>query len=131
MPKPYKYITHTDKCRQLDGCIEIYYQGEYLSIVRGLAIIKKGYAWDGATPKIKIKNNIIGVPDGSNDQCKKATLWHDALYQYKPIGISRKYADDLFLKDLIEAKWKYAKLYYCVVRVVGFFTWNLRKTIKK
>lgn len=51
----------------------------------------KGYAWDGASPKLKVAGLYIGTPDGSIDpktgkpRTYFATMFHDALYQYKSL----------------------------------------------
>lgn len=86
-------------------------------------VVRKGYTWDGCTPKIT-KN--IGVFDGLIDKetnKKKAyypSLIHDALYQYYGYhGISRKQIDLLFLRMLQKKKFAFSWLYYIAVRLFG------------
>ncbi len=68
----------------------------------GLFCIKKGYAWDGCSPKFVFADLIIGTPDGRlNESTGKpityyASLLHDVIYQFKMvIPVTRKEADDL------------------------------------
>jgi len=95
---------------------------EFLTVKKGIATIKKGYSWDGATPKVKLFGVIIGVPDGKKDQLRYATLWHDVLTQY---GTGKKKnVDLLFKKDMINVGWSLYSLYYTAVRLFGWLRWN-------
>lgn len=74
----------------------------------GTLFIPKGYAWDGAT----------FAPDFP--QLYYPTLVHDALYQFLPhTPMSRKEIDDIFLRQMQEANFKLAKIYYRAVRWFG------------
>lgn len=118
--KIYKYTLRDDKKRTILWAKDC--EHEFLSCKDGICIIKSGYSWDGATPKIKLFGKWIGTSDGKNDQLKYATMWHDVLTQY---GISSKiYVDYLFYSDMKNVGWKYAKLYYYAVRLFGWLRWN-------
>jgi hypothetical protein len=127
MARPYKYTEPHKRTRQLEGYNDVFFESEFLNIIKGLAIVKSGYSWDGASPKIEINGKFFGVPDGPNNECKEATYWHDVFYQYQPKGISRKQIDIWFLNDLKKSNWKHAKLYYTAVRLFGSVTWIIKK----
>lgn len=96
----------------------------------GVVTLKKGYAWNGCTPKFSFLDLFkIGTPDGVIDGETKlpvtamASALHDALYQYGIlIGITRKQADDEFKRFL--GRFKLAGLYYFTVRALGWAWWH-------
>lgn len=95
----------------------------------GKLTIKKGYSWDGCTPKVKIGKHLIGVPDGALIDgvpiTSTASLVHDVFYQFYGLGIplSRKEIDLIFLELLDEFHQK--NLYYWGVRIFGgIAAWN-------
>lgn len=106
----------------------------------GLVIVKgtyhKGYAWDGCTPKWNFFDLfLIGTPDGRaivNTQLPityYASLIHDILLQFKnDIGLSRKEADEVFLKYLGNFSLRY--VYFVAVRLFGM-TLTLIELIKE
>lgn len=106
----YKYDTQADE--HLD--IDIYENAhnDYISLDHGHLIIKKGYAWDGASgPAIDDKTNMM------------ASLVHDALYQLMREGLiertHRKYIDKLFREICLKngmSKFR-AWYYYQAVRI--------------
>lgn len=100
--------------------MHINYDSEFLSISKGHATVKKGYAWNGCTPKKVINSVLFGTPDGAGLITLRASLLHDALYQYGNSGITRKQADVLFLRHLRKNSFGFAKLYYRVVRMFGW-----------
>ena len=94
---------------------------------------KKGYAWDGCSPKFKFKDICwLGTPDAVlNWETKKpktyyASMVHDVFYQFskdvKPF-IKRKEVDDLFYDILKENNFRLANVYYRVVRLVSWMFW--------
>jgi len=94
---------------------------------------KKGYAWDGCSPKIKIIDIYFGTPeavlnfDTGKSKTYYASLIHDVFYQFsKDIKsfISRKEVDKEFYIILKENKFRFATLYYGVVRLLGWFFWK-------
>ena len=110
--KGYKYDLREDE--RVD--VEIYEQArnDFLSLDHGQLIIKKGYAWDGASgPTIDDKTNMT------------ASLVHDALYQLMREGLiersRRKYVDKLFRDICLKngmSKFR-AWYYYRAVRMFG------------
>lgn len=95
---------------------------------------KRGYAWDGCSPKLfKIKDIcLLGTPDGVlNFGTKKsktyyASLIHDVFYQFskdvKPF-ISRKEVDQEFYAILKRDDFRLAGIYYRFVRMLGWIFW--------
>jgi len=90
---------------------------EYLVLApTGLLLIKKGYAWDGASgPTIDTKS------------CMRGSLVHDALYQLMRLGLidtsNRDYADELMRKICIEdGMWSIRANVWCTFldRFAGF-----------
>lgn len=68
---------------------------------RGVLYIRKGYRWDGCSPKFMIFGKIIGTPDF--EKTKDASLVHDFLIEYcKHHSLSRKKIDVIFCKMLAE-----------------------------
>ena len=87
---------------------------------------KRGYAWDGCTPKFEILDMIFGVPDGKLDYLTQkpityyASMVHDMLYQFKKeVPLSRKEADLIFLKIMQEGGFMLSTIYYIAVRILG------------
>lgn len=83
------YLINTGLNLSVDLC------GDYLELYKGgLLVIKKGYAWDGATCAIDTNNFMRG------------SLVHDAMYQLIRDGAidkkHRVYADKLLHKILLE-----------------------------
>ncbi|MEN8825790.1 MAG: hypothetical protein ABF273_05485 [Wenyingzhuangia sp.] len=98
---------------------------------------EQGYSWDGCSPKWKILGKIIGTPDGRIDpktnkpKTYYASMFHDAIYQYKntqAMKISRKEADLIFLIMLKKAKFRFWRVYYLGVRIGGGFYGKWRTT---
>lgn len=97
-------------------------------------VVHTGYAWDGCSPKFRILDLEIGTPEGVTNWSTKrpityrASLVHDALYQYKyDHQISRKQADALFLQVLEQESFFWSKIYYLGVRAFGWIyniKWN-------
>ena len=103
-------------------------------IVRGSN--KKGYAWDGCSPKIKFKDICLGTPDAVlNWETKKpksyyASMIHDVFYQFsKDVKsfVKREEVDLLFYDILKENNFRLAKVYYRAVRLLGWMFWGKRR----
>ncbi len=99
-------------------------------IVRGSN--KEGYAWDGCSPKIKIKDVYLGTLEGvlnfdtGKSKTYYASMIHDVFYQFsKDIKslISRKEVDKEFYIILKKNEFRFAKLYYWGVRQFGWLFW--------
>ena len=82
--------------------------------------VKKGFSWDGASPKTRVFGEIIGTPDFP--ETYHATLVHDILYRAygnPNLQMSRIGIDRLFLKIMRQKRFKYALLWYWIVRLFG------------
>lgn len=118
----YKYILQEEKKRFFDFLKDVNVCYNFVTVENGWVTIKKGYSWDGATPKIKVFGKWIGVSDGKNNELKKPTMWHDVFTQY---GIGKKSdVDEIFRFDMFKIGWKYYKIYYKAVRMFGWLRWN-------
>ncbi|UCC94767.1 MAG: hypothetical protein JSW40_08140 [Candidatus Omnitrophota bacterium] len=102
----------------------------------GTVIVKgsnyKGYAWDGCSPKMKIKDVYIGTLeavlnfDTAKSKTYYASLIHDVFYQFgKDIKliVKRKEVDREFYIILKRDKFRFAGLYYTAVRLFGWIFW--------
>lgn len=113
------------------------FENEWLKLEQdGTVIIKgthyKGYAWDGCSPKVKIRDVYIGILEGvlnfDTGQSKTyyASLIHDAFYQFSKdlrSSIRRKEVDEEFYSILKRDGFRFAKLYYIAVRMLGWIWW--------
>ena len=101
----------------------------------GCLYIFKGYAWNGCSPKFKFGNLIIGTPEGEEDsngypKTYWASLIHDALYQLSEYTFNksdRKIADNIFLSLLQKNDFKYATIYFNMVRLFGWMFWGKKE----
>lgn len=95
---------------------------------------RKGYAWDGCSPKIiKIADMYFGTPEGllnySTGQPKTyyASMIHDVLYQFSgeiKRFVRREEADREFYKLLKRDNFRSALFYYRCVRLFGWIWWG-------
>lgn len=114
-----------------------YFENEWLNLASDGTIIVKGtnyngYAWDGCSPKLKIKDIYVGTFEGvlnfDTGQSKTyyASLIHDVFYQFsrelKPF-IKRKEVDREFYSILKNNGFSFAKFYYIAVRLFGWMFW--------
>jgi len=92
----------------------------------------KGYAWDGCSPKIKIKDLYLGTSeavlnlDTGQSKTYYASLIHDVFYQFSKqlrSCISRKEIDKEFYAILKKDNFRFARLYYFGVRLFGWVYW--------
>ena len=93
---------------------------------------KEGYAWDGCSPKIKIKDLYFGTPEAilnfetGKSKTYYASLIHDVFYQFSKYiksFIKRKEVDKEFCLILKKDNFRLAKIYYGVVRLLGWLFW--------
>jgi hypothetical protein len=99
-----------------------------------------GYAWDGCSPKWKLKEMYFGTPEAVlNNETRQsrtyyASLIHDIFYQFsnevKGI-IKRREADEEFYNILKRDGFKMARLYFWGVRCFGWIWWGKPKILKK
>lgn len=103
---------------------------------QGIVTVKgsyyKGYAWDGCSPKLKIKDVYVGTLEGAlnfdTGQSKTyyASLIHDVFYQFSKSlrrFIKREEVDREFYFILMRDGFRFAKLYYFAVRLFGWMFW--------
>ncbi len=108
--------------KSFDG---IGYSNEWVSISDGVISIKKGYAWDGCSPKKYIFGVLyFGVPDGNLYFGKPwtyyASLVHDVLCQYRnDIPISKDDVIKVFNDQLTEIGWPLRCVYVSAVSWFG------------
>ena len=131
--KFWKFVHHEDYQYYSERLRGRYFSKNWLSIENGLVTVKgsfnnkKGYAWDGCTPKFNFMDITWVIPDGKTIQHTEpisgkthyapityyASMIHDALYQYKRcIPVTRKEADLIFYDILKGSKFSLAWLYY-------------------
>jgi hypothetical protein len=80
----------------------------------GILYIKKGFTWDGCTPKFRIFGIIFGVPDFK--ETYRASAVHDFLINHQSShNISRYIIDMIFDHILKEDHFKYRWIYSGVV----------------
>lgn len=116
------------------------FENEWFKLSKdGLMTVKgthyKGYAWDGCSPKFKIKDLYFGTLEGvlnfGTGQSKTyyASLIHDVFYQFSRSVrsfIRRKEADREFYNILKMDDFRFARLYYFFVRWFGWIWWYTR-----
>lgn len=110
------------------------FKNEWVHISGNKITVKKGYSWDGCTPKLRIGDlGYIGTPDGTLNMetgypvTYYCSLVHDVLYQWKSEhNVSRLEADIVFLLMLKEIDFSKAEIYYIFVRIFGWLygKWN-------
>ena len=117
------------------------FENDWLKLSQdGKMIVKgthyNGYAWDGCSPKFKIKDWYFGtweaVLNFETGQSKTyyASLVHDVFYQFaKDVrsSVRRKEVDREFLNILKRDGLRFAKLYYVFVRLFGWIWWYGRR----
>jgi len=113
------------------------FENEWLRLEKDGTVIvkgsnKNGYAWDGCSPKVKIKDMYFGTPEAvlnfktGKSKTYYASLIHDIFYQFsKDIRsfISRKEVDKEFCIILEENEFRFSKPYYGFVWLFGWFFW--------
>ena len=144
-----KFVTLKTEIRGVE------YESDYLRLAKnGDLAIKRGYAWNGCSPKTAIMGMVFGTPEGALPKVREkyairkkleemgyaplnwnkpktyyATLIHDSLYQISDRHaekMDRKTADQIFLAFLKAFRFPPAKLYYLVVRIFGKYYWGLK-----
>lgn len=96
---------------------------------------RRGYAWDGCSPKAKIGDIYFGTSEAVlNDDTRQpktyyASMIHDVFYQFnKDVKsfVSRKEVDWEFYNILKRDGFRFAKAYYYGVRAFGWIWWYFR-----
>jgi len=93
---------------------------------------RRGYAWDGCSPKWKFKDVYFGTPEAvlnfktGRSKTFYASLVHDVFYQFNKdlrSFVRRKEVDMEFYAILKENDFRFARLYYLAVRLFGWVFW--------
>ncbi|MDD5423027.1 MAG: hypothetical protein PHT32_06385 [Candidatus Omnitrophica bacterium] len=96
---------------------------------------RRGYAWDGCSPKIKIGDVYFGTSEAvlNDDTLQSKTYYasmiHDVFYQFnKDVRslVTRKEVDREFYNILKRDGFRFAKAYYYGVRAFGWIWWYFR-----
>jgi hypothetical protein len=98
----------------------------------GLITVTRGYAWNGCSPKFCLLDLLIGTPDGvvhaetGRPKTYFASMVHDALYQFlrAESPITRRQADEAFLRLLVESEFSWRYVYWAAVRLFGWLVWS-------
>lgn len=93
---------------------------EWAVVSKGAITIRKGYSWDGASPKFRLLGRWVGTPDFEGTRL--AALVHDCLYQFMDLEcmpIDRRDADWIFGSLMKEAGFPVAGIYFGAVAVFG------------
>jgi hypothetical protein len=98
----------------------------------GTITVLRGYAWNGCTPKLCFLDLLVGTPDGAvyegtgRRKTYYASLVHDALYQFlrEASPLTRADADRFFLRLMQESDFALARVYWLVVRALGWAFWH-------
>jgi len=113
------------------------FENEWFKLDRDGTIIikganKKGYSWDGCSPKFKIGDIYLGTLEAvTNIETGKsktyyASLIHDIFYQFSrdvKFFIKRIEVDREFYIILKKHKFRFASIYYRMVRLLGWLFW--------
>jgi hypothetical protein len=102
--------------------ISVNFSNDWVVIKNGHVVIRKGYAWDGCSPKFGVFGLFnIGVPDGALRLGKPWTYYasvvHDVLCQFEEIPITKKQSVDAFDFLLKECNWPLRRVYVFFVNV--------------
>ena len=105
----------------------------------GRITVTRGYAWNGCSPTFLFLDLLIGTPDGAvykptgRPKAYHASLVHDALYQFlgPDSPVSRRQADDAFLRLLTESKFRLRWIYWVAVRVFGAGVWKGKQMVRE
>ena len=101
---------------------------------------KRGYSWDGCSPKYKLGDMYFGTPEGvlnyetRQSRTYYASLIHDLFYQFsKDVSgiVKRKEADRELYAILKRDGFRMAAWYYCAVRSLGWIWWGKPKFVKR
>ncbi len=93
---------------------------------------RRGYAWDGCSPKFKIKDIYFGTPEAvlgpgmGQSKTYYASLVHDVFYQFAPqikSFVKRREVDEEFQRILKRDGFRFARVYYIAVRLFGWMFW--------
>lgn len=125
MRKPYLYKLETDFVYAHLSFSNTVFENDWMCLRDGYLRIKKGYAWDGCTPKIDVAGLCtIGTPEGRLHEGKPityyASLVHDVLCQFrKQLPFTKKESVLVFSDLLRTAGFPLAPIYCFFVDQFG------------
>ena len=113
------------------------FENEWFKLYKDGAVLVKGtnrngYAWDGCSPKFKIKDLYFGTCeavlnfDTGQSKTYHASMIHDVFYQFAKdvrLFVKRKEVDKEFYNILKRDGFGFAKIYYYGVRFFGWIWW--------
>jgi len=123
--KHYKFKLENTYAYQHKLLIGIYLSNNWCNINDGILIIKKGYAWDGCSPKHSAFGLFLfGTPDGVLKEGKPWTYYqslvHDVLMQFRlELPLSKEQTSTIFRDHLNSVKWPLTKQYVWAVNKLG------------
>jgi hypothetical protein len=93
----------------------------------GTITVTRGYSWDGCTPKFRLWDFSLGIPDGvvhkltGQPKTYYASLVHDVCYQFLPDGLKleRVEVDRFFLVLMKDSDFGPRYIYWLAVRAFG------------
>lgn len=96
---------------------------EFVSIDGDTFTVRKGYSWDGCSPKVVVNHARYGTPDF--EYTRAASLIHDACWQFmsaKCFPISRNQSNRIFRKLILlnGGSLFMANLYFFAVSTFGW-----------
>lgn len=123
--KKYFYIITEDIEIYDERLIGVEFSDKYCSFKNGKLTVKKGYTFNGASPRWEWFGCEFGTPQGRALSGIRGFAFHDAMYQHgKNIGLDRKSADGIQKDIHIEDGLKPAKLYYSILRATGWYAFK-------
>ncbi len=100
--------------------------------------VRKGYSWDGCSPKVRILGKLFGTWDGREDptnglqRAYYPSLSHDVLCQFESqVPYSRKEIDGSFYQQLVARGFCVPRLYHFFVSSFRNLKWLFNKLFKK
>lgn len=93
---------------------------EWLRIEGHKITVRKGYSWNGCSPKRKIFGRWVGTPDTPDNVL--ASLFHDALVQFymtQHMLLNKEQIDLLFYHILVASGFKYPCQWHWAVKNFG------------
>ncbi len=128
MIKHYKYRLEEDRKFTIHELATRTFSLQFVDCENGVLTIKKGYAWDGCSPKKVLHLGpfvaVIGTPDGPLRNGKAwtydASLVHDVLCQYRnDILLTQYQVVRIFERMLTQVEWPAVDWYVAAVERFG------------
>lgn len=131
MREPRPYLFKLDDCFSFThpALAGIEFENEWVFIRNGFMRIKKGYAWNGCSPKLDVLGLfVVGTPDGRLRHGKPITYFascaHDALCQFRDvIPVSQVGSVQIFSHLLQESEFYLEPIYTTFVDWLGPQDW--------